>query len=143
MDFRALGLCEKCFPVYPINSSDDKESTGFVIYSLVLAVLRVLINITHENGRRLVILCSFLEKYLSLFTVFVWEVIASLLIFEKILLRVTFPLISERTHWDKLFMFLGKGFYWKSNFWLIFSWRECLNFVLLNYVLNFYRKKCY
>lgn len=46
---RALGLCEKCFPVYPINSSDDKESTGFVIYSLVLAVLRVLINITHEN----------------------------------------------------------------------------------------------
>lgn len=67
-DFRALDLCEKCFPVYPINSSDDKESTGYVIYSLVLAVLRVLINITHENGRRLVILCGLQEKYLYLFT---------------------------------------------------------------------------
>ncbi|XP_062611782.1 wings apart-like protein homolog isoform X1 [Saccostrea cucullata] len=48
---RALSLCEKCFPVYPINSSEniDKGSTGYVILSLVLAVLRVLINITHDN----------------------------------------------------------------------------------------------
>ncbi|XP_056017788.1 wings apart-like protein homolog isoform X2 [Ostrea edulis] len=48
---RALNLCEKYFPVYRINNSDDidKESTGYIIYSLVLAVLRVLINITHEN----------------------------------------------------------------------------------------------
>ncbi|KAK3101252.1 hypothetical protein FSP39_002172 [Pinctada imbricata] len=46
---RALATCEKFLPVYPIQESVDKDSTGYVVYSCVLAVLRVLLNITHEN----------------------------------------------------------------------------------------------
>jgi len=29
----------------------DKDSTGYVVYSCVLAILRVLLNLTHDNGK--------------------------------------------------------------------------------------------
>ncbi|KAL5018598.1 hypothetical protein ScPMuIL_004320 [Solemya velum] len=52
---RALRTCEDCLSVYPLDKfSDmgkvDKESTGWVLYSCILAVLRVLLNLTHENA---------------------------------------------------------------------------------------------
>ncbi|XP_069124106.1 wings apart-like protein homolog isoform X2 [Argopecten irradians] len=48
---RALYTCEQCLPVYPLVESEkiEKDSTGYVVYSCVLAILRVLLNLTHDN----------------------------------------------------------------------------------------------
>ncbi|OWF55247.1 wings apart-like protein homolog isoform X2 [Mizuhopecten yessoensis] len=48
---RALKTCEQCLPVYPLVESEkiEKDSTGYVVYSCVLAILRVLLNLTHDN----------------------------------------------------------------------------------------------
>ncbi|KAL4240551.1 hypothetical protein ACF0H5_001343 [Mactra antiquata] len=51
---RALRTCQGCLSVYPLkeNSSTgkvDKASFGWVLYSCILAILRVLLNLTHDN----------------------------------------------------------------------------------------------
>ena len=54
--FRVTKVCQKCLSVYPLHESLDtgkveKESVGWVVYSCVLSVLRVLLNLTHDNGK--------------------------------------------------------------------------------------------
>lgn len=54
--FRALRTCEDCLSIYPLKEKDatgkvDKESFGWVVYSCILAILRVLLNLTHDNGK--------------------------------------------------------------------------------------------
>ena len=53
--FRATRICQECLSRYPLLESIDtgkvdKESIGWVVYSCILSVLRVLLNLTHENG---------------------------------------------------------------------------------------------
>ncbi|WAQ95349.1 LOW QUALITY PROTEIN: WAPL-like protein [Mya arenaria] len=51
---RSLKVCRQCLSIYPLkeeksSSKVDKESFGWVIYSCALAILRVLLNLTHDN----------------------------------------------------------------------------------------------
>lgn len=48
---RALQICQKFLPIYPLPDGQklDKESYGYVVYNCVLAILKVLLNLTHEN----------------------------------------------------------------------------------------------
>ncbi|KAH3861515.1 wings apart-like protein homolog [Dreissena polymorpha] len=51
---RSLGASRVCLAIYPLvedpqSHKVDKESFGWVIYSCILAVLRVLLNLTHDN----------------------------------------------------------------------------------------------
>ena len=48
---RALKICQKFLPIYPLPDGQkvDKESYGYVVYNCVLAILKVLLNLTHEN----------------------------------------------------------------------------------------------
>lgn len=51
---RVTKVCQKCLSIYPLHESLDtgkveKESVGWVVYSCVLSVLRVLLNLTHDN----------------------------------------------------------------------------------------------
>lgn len=67
--FSALYTCEQCLPIYPLADLEkvDKESTGYVIYSCILAILRMLLNITHGNGKDLKIIqnmCTITEPQL-------------------------------------------------------------------------------
>lgn len=53
--FRALKTCQGCLSIYPLKETVstgkvDKESFGWVVYSCILAILRVLLNLTHDNG---------------------------------------------------------------------------------------------
>lgn len=48
---RALEICQKFLPIYPLPDGPklDKESYGYVVYKSILAILSVLLNLTHEN----------------------------------------------------------------------------------------------
>ncbi|XP_053392626.1 wings apart-like protein homolog isoform X2 [Mercenaria mercenaria] len=51
---RALRTCQCCLSIYPLKENVstgkvDKESFGWVVYSCILAILRVLLNLTHDN----------------------------------------------------------------------------------------------
>lgn len=59
LSFSALRHCQHAITAFPLeddsdrpgDSKIDKESNGWIIFSCMLAVLRVLLNLTHENGR--------------------------------------------------------------------------------------------
>lgn len=59
LPFSALRHCQHAITAFPLeddsdrpgDSKIDKESNGWIIFSCMLAVLRVLLNLTHENGR--------------------------------------------------------------------------------------------
>lgn len=49
-----LAICETCLPFNELTTKGDKvnkDSPGYIIYSCLLAALRVLVNITHDNGQ--------------------------------------------------------------------------------------------
>lgn len=53
---KSLKMCQSCLSIYPLQENlatgkVDKESFGWVIYSCILAILRVLLNITHDNDK--------------------------------------------------------------------------------------------
>lgn len=45
---RLLRLCGNEVPLYPVYDATDKESTGVVIREALFAVLKVLINLSHD-----------------------------------------------------------------------------------------------
>ncbi|KAK2187106.1 hypothetical protein NP493_179g03007 [Ridgeia piscesae] len=49
---RSLKVCENCLPFNEVGVNDesvDKHCVGYSLYSCMLAILRVLLNLTHEN----------------------------------------------------------------------------------------------
>lgn len=51
-------MCEQSVSQYPVNVDTetlkvDKTSIGWAIHSCMMSVLKVLLNLTHENGKNL------------------------------------------------------------------------------------------
>lgn len=53
-------LCGREIPIYPTTDPSDKSSTGAVIRECLFAIIKVLINLTHQfNGQCKSSCCSF------------------------------------------------------------------------------------
>ena len=47
-------MCENCLPFNEVGvggETVDKECVGYTLYSCMLAILRVLLNLTHESSK--------------------------------------------------------------------------------------------
>lgn len=49
---RLFKICDLELARYPVRSMADKESTGFVIKECLIAILKVLINLTHDFNNK-------------------------------------------------------------------------------------------
>ena len=67
-------MCENCLPFNEVGVNDefvDKHCVGYSLYSCMLAILRVLLNLTHENSKlpqSYTVFCppfSFLKQFTS------------------------------------------------------------------------------
>lgn len=54
---RLFKICDSELTSYPVHSMTDKESVGFVIKECLMAILKVLINLTHDYNNK----CKYLR----------------------------------------------------------------------------------